>query len=106
GAIEAHLGVERTTAPTRMVDGDGEMVLKIPADARPMHVRRDADLTQMIRLADTRQHEQLRGVEHAAGEQHLACDRGLTELTGPGVLDTRRAVSLENHPGRERVRLH
>src|SRR5213594_535239 len=70
-----------------------------------MYRWRDADSAEMVRLTDARQHEQLRRVEHAAGEQHLACDRRLMEAAVSGVLDARRARALEDHPGRQRVRL-
>src|SRR5213594_4106526 len=70
-----------------------------------MYRWRDADSAEMVRLTDARQHEQLRRVEHAAGEQHLACGRRLMEATVSGVLDARRSRSFEDHPGRERVRL-
>ncbi len=59
----------------------------------------------MVGRPDPRQHEQLWGVEHAAGQQHLASHRRLVKTAAAGVLDADRARSVEQDPRRERVRL-
>ena len=105
GAIQTHLGVKGAAAPAEMVHVDREMVLEILAHAGQAHPRRDAHRAQMVGLANSRQHQELRRVEHTAREQHLARDRDSMEAAVLGVFDADRARPLEDDPGRERVRL-
>ena len=59
----------------------------------------------MVGRTDPRQHQELRRVEHAAGQQHLASDERPMEPAAARVLDADRARSVEDDPRRERVRL-
>src|SRR5206468_9583937 len=58
----------------------------------------------MVGLADARQHEELRRVEHAAGQQHLARGQGAMQGAVARVLDARRARAVEDDTRRERAR--
>src|SRR5439155_24195391 len=88
------------------------MVLKVCADAPKLDSWLDADLAQVIRVADAREHQELRRVEDAAREQHFACDRRTLDLAAPGPLHSGRAgrgrpgaAPVEQDPCRERFRL-
>src|SRR5262249_20228072 len=69
------------------------------------HPRRDAHLAEMIGRADSREHQELRRVEHPAGQQHLANRARLLEPATARVLDADRARSIEQDACRERARL-
>jgi hypothetical protein len=77
-------------------DADLVTVLEVPSDAGQRHPLRDALRAKYVRRADARQHQQLRGVEHATAENHLARGIGRSCLTG---LDARRDVrAIQSHP--------
>jgi len=99
-AVEAHLGVERAGLLPGVLDVGGEMILEISAHARQMHPGLDADLPEVVGVTDARQHEELRRVEHAAGEQHLALGRHPMQAAAPRVLDARRPRAFEDHARR------
>jgi hypothetical protein len=91
--------------PAQRLNVHGEMVLEILAHAGQIHPGLEVDLAEVVRLTDAREHEQLRRVEDAAGQQHLAGGRDPMEAPAPGVLDARRPRALEDHPGGEGARL-
>ena len=82
-----------------------QMVLQILAD-RQIDDRLDAHLAQMRGRADAGQHQQLRRVEGAAGEDHLALgvDRDASPLSLT-IFDAGRARALHHHAGRMRAGL-
>ena len=96
-------------------------VLQVAADPRQIHPDRDAVGAQLRGGADAGQHQQLRRIESAAGEDDLAprgdpprsrrrfrrsCRVGAIEVRTGQILDAGRAVPLVEHDaGRERVQL-
>ena len=48
------------------------MILQVLADAGQRHRDLDAVRAQLLGIADAREHQQLRRVDHAAAEQDLA----------------------------------
>ena len=81
------------------------MVVQIGADARQIDERRDAERTKRRRLADARQHQQLRRAESAeandglAPRPHDALDAALEDFSADCSL------AVEQQPQRARVRL-
>ncbi len=85
-----------------LVHQDGrDVVLQVAADARAADARADAVRRQLLRVADARQHQQLRAVDHAAGQDDL---RHRPRRSGPFplsfmIVDADRARALEQHAG-------
>ena len=60
---------------------------------------------QVVGVADPRQHQQLRRVDDAAGEDHLALGAGHRGVAAAAIFDPDRAAALEHDPGRQRAGL-
>ncbi len=73
--VEPHVVAEFAATGPREHDQHREMVLQIFAD-RQIGDRLDADRAQMIGRADAGQHQQLRRIERAAAQDHLAIGHG------------------------------
>ena len=74
------------------------MILQILADAGERHFCLDAVAAQLRGLADARQHQELRRVDGAAGEDDFAC--GIDLFGGPAcgdVFDADGAMAVEQH---------
>ena len=70
--IEPHVALERPRLAPRIGDERSDVILQIAAHARERHFHRDAVRGERIGRADPGQHQQLRGIDRAAREQHLA----------------------------------
>ena len=72
------------------------MILQILADAGQRHLDRDVVCGEFGRIADAGQHQQLRRVDDAAADNHLAL--GMRGDGGAmfGVFDACRALAVEN----------
>ena len=89
-AVETHLAVERAGALRAKHDQHGEMILQVLAD-RQVDDGLDTVLAQMRGRTDAGEHQQLRRVEGAAGDDHLArrpstrrpCRRSLRPYSTP-----------------------
>ena len=90
-----------------MLDVDLEVVLEVLPHARQVGDDVDAERAQFGRAADARQLQQLRRVDRAAAQDHLAGARGLGSAAADArILDAGRAPALEQDPRRHRMRLH
>ena len=78
------------------------MVLEVRADARQVDPALDADLGEVVARADAREHQQLRAVDRAAAEQHLA--GGADGVLGAALAEGEpgRPLPLELDPARQR----
>ncbi len=76
------------------------MILQVPADAGQIGDHRHADRAEMLGGPDPGQHEELRGVDAAAAENHLARGVGQRRLPAADVLDADRAPPLARGSGR------
>ncbi len=70
-AIGAHSLVQGTGLLAQIDRGRGHVILKISAHAGERNTDLDAVLRQFVRIADTGEHEELRRVDHAAGQDHF-----------------------------------
>ena len=75
------------------------MVLQVLPDAGQMMHAGDAVLAKCGAVADARQHQQLRRLERAGGDDHLAPGADLLQLLALPVLDADRALALEQDAG-------
>ena len=81
------------------------MVLQVLPDAGQMMHARDAVLAKRGAIADARQHQQLRRLERAGGDDHLAPRADLLGLLALPVFDADRALALEQDAGGVRAGL-
>ena len=70
-----------------------DVVLQVLPDARQRHLRLDAGGAQRIGVADAGQHQHLRRVDHAAGEQHLAVGAHSVGVAAAAIFDADGAVA-------------
>ncbi len=70
--VVAQLAHERSVALALEFDAAGDVILQILAHARQRHLAGDVVTRQLGRVADAREHEQLRRVDHAARHDHRA----------------------------------
>ena len=89
----------------QVADRDMHMVLQVLPD-RQVSARLDAVGLQLGGDPDAGEHQQLRRVVGARREDHLAVGEYLRELVSPLVLDSDRAVAVEQDPGAQRVGDH
>ena len=85
----------RRVVGPREHDHRGQMILQILADGQ-VDERVHADLFQMIGGADARQHQEVRRVERAAGEDHLAVGGRLHLHAVVRIGDAARAGSVHD----------
>ena len=76
------------------------MVLQVLPDPRQVGHHRDSVALQMVGRPDAGQHQQLRRVDGAAGQDHLTAGHGGAEVASLAVLDAGGAAALEQHPRR------
>ena len=81
------------------------MVLQVLSDAGQMMQAFDAVLAERRGVADARQHQQLRGLERAGGDDHLAPRADLLQLLALPVFDADRALAFEQDAGGVRAGL-
>ena len=74
GDLRGRFCVLERAAPRGRDERHRRMVLQSLADPREVVDDVDADVTQVRRRADARQHEELRAVDGSTGEDHLAVD--------------------------------
>ena len=80
------------------------VVVEVLPDALQVRDDVDAVLAQVVGRADAGQHEQLRRVHRAAGEDHLGAGPGDVLAALADVGDPDRAAALDHDPGRRRRR--
>ena len=80
------------------------MVLEVLADAGQVVDHVDAEAGEVLLVADAGELEQLRGVDGAAAEDHLAGGHA-ARPAGPEVVDADGTLALEPDAGAERERL-
>ena len=93
----AHLVVERERTRALVHAAALVVILEILADTRAFAKHLDAVLTQQRAGADTRELQQLRRVDRATTEDHLARRARLEHTTVASIGDTHRAAALEQH---------
>ena len=81
------------------------MVLEVLADAGQVVDDVDAVLREQPLVADPGELQQLRGVDRAAAEDHLAGVDAAVQPAAAQVVDADRALALEPDAGGERERL-
>src|SRR6185437_6377158 len=86
-------------------DAPADMVLQILANPRQVVLHLDPQRLQQRTGADSRQLQNLRGVDGAAAEQHLPPRRGFLDHAVLLVADAGRALALHQHLMGQRVRL-
>ena len=79
------------------------MVLQVLSDARQMMHAGDAVLAKRCAVADAGQHQQLRRLERAGGNDHLAPRADLLQLLALAIFDADRALALEQDARRLRL---
>src|SRR5262249_6363071 len=82
-----------------------EMVLEILADAGQVVQGRDAMGGELLARPDAGQLQELRIVDRAGREDHLAPRHHSSRLTALAIFDADGLVSLEQDAGRERMGL-
>ena len=87
-----------------VLDVDLEVVLEVLADAGEVVHHVHAERLELARVADPRELEELRGVDRAAAEDHLA-PADLAQLAALERLDADGAARFEEDPGDELTRL-
>ncbi len=80
-----------------------QMVLQVGADAGDVGRDRDAVLPQQRGRAEAGELHELRRVEGAAGEDHLAIGARHMRRAAAAILDAGRTAAVEQDAGRERV---
>jgi hypothetical protein len=80
------------------------MVLQVLSDARQMVQGADAVLGQHLPVADAGQHQQLRRLECAGRDDHLAPGAELLALVATEIFDADCALALEQDARRMRLR--
>ena len=75
-----------------------QVVEQVAADVRRVGHHVDTVLGELVAIADARQHQQLRAVDRAPAQHHLAA--GLDDAAGAKLLEfhTGGALSVEDHP--------
>lgn len=82
------------------------MVVQVLADAGQVRGHLDAELAQVRGRSDTREHQQLRRIDRAAGQDDLACGvGGVLDAVAP-VAHTRRRGAAQQHLRHEAVGAH
>ena len=85
-----------------VLDVDLEMILEMVADAREIGHDRDAKALEIAGRARARQEEELRRIDRAAAQDHLACVDGLRPTPLPLDLDADSSPAFEIDPCHER----
>ena len=98
--------VQRDRLGARVLDVDLQMVLEIAADARQVRHRRDLEPFELVGVADAGQHQQLRRVDRAAGEDHLALGADARGAPALDMIDADCAGALAAHSLRQRAGAH
>ena len=101
----AQAGRDRDRLLGGVLDVDLEVVLEVLADAGQVVDHVDPERRQVLLVADTGELEQLRGVDRAAAEDHLAGVDGASP-SGAEVVDADRPLAVEPHLRGQRQRLH
>jgi hypothetical protein len=97
--------MERARLSAPIADRRRDVVLEILSHAPERNPDRNAVGAELLGIADPGQHQQLRRVDRAAGENDLAIRARDPGLAAPDVFDADGAMSLEHHPGSERSHL-
>ncbi len=79
----------------RVAEHEVRMILQIPADARQVMAHGNAVPRQRRAVADPRQHQQLRGLERAEAEDHLAPGTHLADLASAPIRHADRASAIK-----------
>src|ERR1700689_2971466 len=87
------------------MDACRNMVLQILTDARQRHFERDIMSGKFLRIAYSRQHQELRGVDDTAEQDHLAAGISGDRLAMPDIVDAGGTVAVENKSRRVGVDL-
>jgi hypothetical protein len=104
-AVETHFPAERALGQPLEEDDHRQVVLQVFSD-RQIGDRIDAHVAQMRGGPDAGEHEEVRGIEGAAGEDHLAARlRARHVAAGPDVFDAGGAGALGEHARRMRAGL-
>src|SRR6185437_11191303 len=98
---DAREAAPRQAGEIGRVGGEAEhevrMVLQVLADSRQMMRGGDAVFSQRRRVADARQHQELRRLERAGGQDHLAPRADDFLLLALDKFDADRALALEQN---------
>jgi hypothetical protein len=105
-AVRLGISVERDRLGAVLLDIHLQVLLEILPDAGQVVLHRDAGLLQMVRRADTRQHEQLRRVDGAAGQDYFTFSAIAQDAAVLRELDADGALALEQHAEREGAGLY
>jgi hypothetical protein len=97
--------VDRHRVPHPMRHADDVMVVEVGADAGQVVQHRHADRLQMRRRADAGNLQQMRRVDRAAAEDHLARRGELAVGAALAERDAGAAFAVEQQLGRDRVGL-
>ena len=98
----AQAGRDRDRLLRGVLDVDLEVVLEVLADAGRVVDDVDAEAGEELLVADAGELEQLRRVDRAAAEDHLAGVDRATEPAAAQVVDPDRTLAVEAHPGGHR----
>jgi hypothetical protein len=98
--------VQRDRLGARVLDVDLEVVLEIAADARQVRHRRNLEAFKLVGVADAGQHQQLRRVDRAAGEDHLALGADAHGTRAFDMVDADRPHTFAAHPPGQRAGAH
>ncbi len=85
---------------------DVQMILQVAADLGQVGDHRDAVFAQVIGWPESGQHQQLRRVDRAAGDDHLAGVDALGVMPAAAQLHADRAAAIEQHAFDQGVRVY
>ncbi len=91
----AALLVQRARALDQRRDAHGVVVAEVAADARQGMLHRHADLAQIVGIADARDLQELRRVDGAATQDHVAAGADLLRLAALSIGDADGLPALE-----------
>ncbi len=97
--------MERDRLRARVLHVGFDVVLQVRADAGNVRHRRDAELLQRVGVADAGQHQDLRRIDRAAGDDDFAARAHPDEPAVVQVLDADGARALEQDAGDQAPRL-
>ena len=101
--VEPHPSVQGARLPASIGDCRREVILQIASDASQRSAHRDAVLAKHVRIADARQHQHLRRIDHARRQDHLALGTHDNALAALQIIDADCPRAFDQYACDQRV---